>query len=163
MAHWEQQEFARRIRKAFPEYFNGSRTIEVGSGEIGGEGVRELFHNGEYIGVDLAEGPGVDRICAGQDIQEPTGSFDVAVSCECFEHNPYWLETFVNMLRLLRPDGLLIMSCALTGRQEHGTHRRDPNASLAKAAGPLCFEEASQPMVFIMAENRGSVTFPLGS
>ena len=132
MAHWEQNEFVRRVRGVFPEYFKDARVLEIGSGEIRG-GVRGLFQNCEYTGVDLAEGPGVDRVCPGQDVDEPSTSFDVAVSCECFEHNPYWLETFVNMLRILRPGGLFVMSCALTGRQEHGTQRMDPEASLAES------------------------------
>lgn len=51
------------------------------------------------------------------------------ISLECFEHNPFWTETFLNMLRLTRGDGLLLMTCATTGRREHGTSRRAPESS----------------------------------
>jgi len=34
----------------------------------------------------------------------PANSFDCTISVECFEHNPFWLETFVNMLRMTRED-----------------------------------------------------------
>ena len=59
----------------------------------------------------------------------PSGYYDVTASAECFEHNPFWVETFANMLRLTKPGGLVIFSCATTGRQEHGTSRTDPNDS----------------------------------
>ena len=53
---------------------------------------------------------------AWTDIALPTASFDVVISCECFEHNPYWRETFLNMTRVLRPGGLFVLTCATTGR-----------------------------------------------
>jgi len=59
----------------------------------------------------------------------PTGHFDTLVSAECFEHNPFWVETFANMLRMTRPGGLVAFSCASTGRPEHGTARTSPNLS----------------------------------
>lgn len=65
----------------------------------------------------------------------PTNSIDTVVSCECFEHNKYWLETFVNMTRMLRPGGLFIMSCGAPGRIEHGTVRRSAEASLTASFG----------------------------
>ncbi|MEM9304322.1 MAG: class I SAM-dependent methyltransferase [Pseudomonadota bacterium] len=131
MAHWEQLELVRRVRDAYPEFFQGTRVLEVGSGEIVGS-VRAFFEDCEYLGVDVTPGPGVDLACPGQEVDRPTGAFDVVVSCECFEHNPYWRESFINMLRMLRPGGLCIVSSAMTGRQEHGTQRMDPGATLAE-------------------------------
>jgi SAM-dependent methyltransferase len=111
-----------------PAYFVGRRVLEVGSLDINGS-VRTHFEACDYIGADLAEGPGVDIACPGQLLAFPSGHFDVAISCECFEHNPYWVETFINMLRMTREDGLLIVSCATTRRREHGTARTDAEAS----------------------------------
>ena len=53
----------------------------------------------------------------------PDETFDVVISCEVMEHNPFWPETMANMIRLLRPGGLMVMSCASVGRKEHGTVR----------------------------------------
>ena len=130
MAHWEQQEFVREVRNHFPKFFENTSVLEIGSGEIGGT-VRPLFEGGQYLGIDVSPGPAVDRVCPGQDLGEASSSFDVVLSCECFEHNPFWVETFANMLRMLRAGGLCIVSCALIGRTEHGTRRMDPDASLA--------------------------------
>jgi SAM-dependent methyltransferase len=79
----------------------------------------------------VAPGPGVDRVSPGQELDEPDASFDVVISCECFEHNPFWRETFTNMIRMLKPGGLCVITAAMIGRQEHGTTRMNPNATLA--------------------------------
>ena len=132
MAHWEQEEFIRTVKQALPDAFHEKRVLEIGSGEIRGS-VRRFFDGCDYLGVDVAPGSSVDRVCPGQDLDEASASYDVAISCECFEHNPFWLETLVNMLRMLKPGGLLVVSCALTGRQEHGTRRMNPAVSLASS------------------------------
>ena len=79
----------------------------------------KVFSNCEYIGVDIAEGPGVDVVCKGQNLQYESAAFDVVVSCECFEHNPFWKETFTNMLRMLKPVEICLITCATLGRKEH--------------------------------------------
>jgi len=122
MAHKEQQEFIEIVRSKFPEFFSGKRVLEIGSLDINGS-VRKLFNGCEYIGVDVAVGPGVDVVCQGQDYDAPANSFDVAISCEVMEHNPFWAETVKNMIRLCKPGGLVVMTCATLGRREHGTAR----------------------------------------
>jgi SAM-dependent methyltransferase len=129
MAHFQQQEFVREVRSHFPEFFERTRVLEVGSWILN-ESVRKYFQSCEYVGADVAAGPGVNLVVPGQDLALPTGSFDVVISCECFEHNPYWLETFLNMARMLRPGGLFVFTCAGIGRGEHGTCRTSPELSL---------------------------------
>ena len=128
MAHWSQYEFVKISRQFFPSHFRRTRVLEIGSLDINGS-VRDLFDECEYLGLDVAPGKGVDLVCQGQDFDAPTGSFDVVLSCEAMEHNPHWAETFLNMVRLCRPGGLVIMTCATTGRPEHGTARTSPTAS----------------------------------
>lgn len=101
--------------------------LEIGSLNINGT-VREYFNADKYIGVDVGEGPGVDVVMSGHDYWSPS-LFDCAISCECFEHNPFWFETFVNMVSLTRKGGLVVFTCATTGRPEHGTQRTTPQDS----------------------------------
>jgi SAM-dependent methyltransferase len=129
MAHFQQQKFVEAVKSLFPEFFERTRVLEVGSWSFNGS-VRDQFESCDYIGTDVAPGNGVDVPVAGQDLAFPTASFDVVITCECFEHNPFWLETFVNMTRMLRPGGLCILTCAGTGRGEHGTNRTSPANSL---------------------------------
>jgi SAM-dependent methyltransferase len=130
MSHYSQIEFIKKVKQVFPEFFRDKKVLEVGSWDVNGS-VRRFFTNCDYLGVDVAEGPGVDLVCEGQNLEKPSNYFDVVISCECFEHNPFWLETFVNMIRMLKPHGLCIVSCATTGRGEHGTRRKHQESSLS--------------------------------
>lgn len=127
MAHREQGNYIAKIKSMFPSFFNGGRVLEVGSLNINGT-VRDQFVAGEYIGVDVGEGRGVDVVISGHEYysEDP---FDCCISCECFEHNPHWKETFLNMVRLCRSGGLIVFTCATIGRPEHGTERTTPQDS----------------------------------
>jgi SAM-dependent methyltransferase len=128
MAHREQVRFVALLKAHLPEFFQGGRVLEIGSLDINGS-IRPLFDAEEYIGVDVGEGPGVDHEREGQLVDFPSGSFDVTISCECMEHNPFWVETVSNMMRMTRPGGLTVVTCASTGREEHGTPRSGARAS----------------------------------
>lgn len=110
------------VKEHFPTSFEGVKVLEIGSLDINGS-VRSFFPRTNYTGVDVAAGPGVDEVCQGQLVGHPSGSFDVVISCECMEHNPFWVETVSNIFRLAKPGGLVIVSCATIGRAEHGTTR----------------------------------------
>lgn len=122
MSHRQQLEFVASLQRAFPDYFRGRHVLEIGSLDINGT-IRSYFTGCGYTGIDVGAGPGVDLVCQGQDYNAPPASCDVVISCEVMEHNPYWKETFENMVRLCRPAGLVIMTCASAGRPEHGTTR----------------------------------------
>jgi SAM-dependent methyltransferase len=128
MASSEQHGFIGILATHLPEYFRDARVLEVGSLDINGT-IRGLFARCEYTGIDVAGGKGVDVVCQGQDYDAPDGTFDHVVSCEAMEHNPSWKETFANMIRLCRSGGLVSMTCATTGRREHGTARTSPDSS----------------------------------
>ena len=128
MSHQSQLDFVAGIKARFPDYFTDKKVLEIGSLDINGS-IRAFFDTTSYIGVDVGEGRGVDVVARGEDLVFPESYFDVVASCECFEHNPYWVETFVNMHRMAKPNGLVFMTCATTGRPEHGTTRTSPQDS----------------------------------
>lgn len=127
MAHKEQSDYIASLQSRFLLAFKGERTLEIGSLNINGT-VRNAFTSSEYVGVDVGSGPGVDIVISGHeyDSEKP---FDCCISCECFEHNPFWKETFLNMIRLCKSGGLVVFTCATTGRPEHGTERSTPQDS----------------------------------
>src|SRR5664279_5161975 len=129
MAHYQQLKFVSELSIGLPDYFSNKKVLEVGSWDVNGS-IRSMFKECEYLGIDVAEGPGVDLVCKGEDIQLPDHTFDVVMSCECFEHNLAWEETFRNMIRMLKLGGLCVVTCATLGRSEHGTKRTNPDASL---------------------------------
>ena len=125
MAHQQQFNFVSRCQQRYPNAFFKAKVLEVGSLDINGS-VRQFFTDCDYLGIDVGEGKGVDLVCQGQEFKGKSNSFDTAISCECFEHNPYWIKTFENMHRVVKQGGLVVMSCATTGRPEHGTKRTSP-------------------------------------
>jgi len=124
MAHEDQMNFVRGVKRGFPEFFKNRSVLEIGSLDINGS-VRQFFEDCEYIGCDLGEGKGVDVIAYGHELDYPDKHFDVSISCECFEHDKHWEKTFKNMTRMT--SGLVIFTCATEGRPEHGTSSRNPS------------------------------------
>ncbi len=128
MAHKNQAEIFSAVKYFYPDFFWKKRVLEVGSQDLNGS-VRGMFEECEFIGCDVAPGKGIDIVVPGQLLEFPSNHFDVVISTECFEHNPYWIETFSNMLRMLRSDGIILITCASAGRGEHGTPRTSPQYS----------------------------------
>jgi hypothetical protein len=124
----DQYDFVAGLKEKHKDCFVKAKVLEVGSLDINGS-IRSIFEDCDYTGIDVGEGAGVDLVCEGQDYKGETLSFDTTVSCECFEHNPYWRETFENMIRMTKSSGLVIMTCATTGRMEHGTSNSEPSSS----------------------------------
>ncbi|MCR6664783.1 MAG: class I SAM-dependent methyltransferase [Methyloversatilis sp.] len=128
MAHAQQLKFVSLVQEHFVPTKDGVRVLEVGSHDVNGS-IRKIFEGSEYLGVDLFEGPGVDVVASGHELDFPDGAFDITISSECFEHNPFWVETFANMHRMTADAGVLVMTCASRGRLEHGTTRTTPEKS----------------------------------
>lgn len=128
MAHQAQQKFVRLVKDARPEFFEWTNVIEIGSLNINGT-VRDLFSYANYVGFDVGQGRDVDYAVPGQNVKYRDNSFDVAITTECFEHAEAWRDIWLNMVRMLRPGGLIVMTCAGTGRAEHGTRRSDIGSS----------------------------------
>jgi len=127
MAHIEQLYFFTLCFDAFPEIFkkSTSKVIDLGSLDING-GPQRLLHL-NYTGTDIGEGPNVDLVCPSQELGFESGTFDSAISSECFEHNPFWRESLGQMARLTRPGGVVIWSAAGIGRAIHGTSTSKDN------------------------------------
>lgn len=127
MAHIAQTHFVKCIKDKFPQMFDGRRVLEVGSYNVNGS-IRSMFERCYYVGIDVMPGDGVDVVCSGDKFTSEH-LFDVIVSCEMLEHNPFWEETLKNMYGLLKVGGLMILTCAAPGRAEHGTQRTADMAS----------------------------------
>ena len=90
--------------------------IDIGSKDVNGS-LRSFAPAGcRYVGVDFAAGPGVDVV-----LEDPyhlpfePNSIDAVVSSSCFEHiELFWL-MFTEVLRVLKPQGLLYLNAPSNG------------------------------------------------
>jgi hypothetical protein len=120
MSHPAQLQFVKSVKEKFPDYFIRKNVLEIGSLNINGS-IRDFFEQCVYVGVDIGPGKDVDLVARGENLAYHDESFDVVASCECFEHNPEWVRTLENMIRM--SSKLVFFTCATTGRVEHGTPR----------------------------------------
>ncbi len=134
MAHSQQIHFCKMVRKKFPQFFSRVFALDIGSLDINGNNQYLFDSDCLYLGLDLAPGRNVDLITPAHNLKLPDCTFDVIISTECLEHDKFYIKTLNNIVRLLKPGGLFLMSCATTGRPEHGTKRTTPQDA------PLLFE-----------------------
>jgi len=126
MSHFNQQNFFQGVKEKFPKYFTDVKVLDIGSLDISGNHKHFFSHPFYYTGLDLALGPNVDVVCPGH-LYDSGFKYDVVISGECFEHDMYYVRTIQNMINLLRPGGLMVFTCASTGRPEHGTLNTTPS------------------------------------
>ncbi len=147
MSHVAQRRFCKKVRKLFPSLFKNQCVIDVGSLDINGSN-RQFFRDCFYLGIDLGKGKGVDLIGAAHETiptaralaqEHVHGKFkfadwgepiNVMISTECLEHDRHWKQTISVMYNNLNHGGLMIITCAAPGREEHGTHAHDKRSRL---------------------------------
>jgi SAM-dependent methyltransferase len=128
MAHTEQRNFCKYVADKHPSFFTKVRVLDVGSLDVNGNN-RWLFTDVLYTGIDVDNGPNVDIVSKGHEYNAPDGFFDTIISTECFEHDMFYKETLLNIVRLVRPGGMFLFTCASTGRPEHGTRTHDKGSA----------------------------------
>jgi len=92
------------------------RVLDIGSYDVNGS-LRDVQPAGaEWVGVDIAAGPGVDVVLSDPyQYPFPDEHFDAIVSTSCFEHdNMFWL-TFLEAARVLAPGGALYLNVPSQG------------------------------------------------
>ena len=125
MAHPNQITFCEKVKVLFPDSFKRKDGLDGGSLDINGNN-RYLFTDCKYIGIDVGEGNNVDKVCP---IHKYKGRFDTIISTECFEHDMYYKESLINIIKMLRKGGLFLFTCATTERVQHGTTSHSPQSA----------------------------------
>lgn len=138
MAHNQQQNFCKKIKEKYPEFFINKKVLDVGSLDVNGNN-RFLFDSCDYLGIDVAEGNNVDVVALGHLFNAPDNYYDVIISTEVFEHDMFYKQTIQNIMRMLKPGGMFLFTCATIGRKEHGTILSDDSE-----AAPLLKEISNE-------------------
>jgi SAM-dependent methyltransferase len=117
------------------------RVLDFGSRQVvqGHVTHRDLLagYDCEYSGVDVVAGPNVDIVMpAPYRIPLKSGSVDVVMTAQVFEHIPFPWASFLEIARVLRPGGLVFLIAPSRGHR-HGTQdcwRYYPDSMRALAA-----------------------------
>jgi SAM-dependent methyltransferase len=101
----------------------GQHVLEVGAYNVNGSvrPIVEALAPASYLGVDMAEGPGVDKVVDATELALTLGvdRFDVVLSTECLEHAEDWRAVMANMATVLKPGGLLVLTTRSPGFPRH--------------------------------------------
>lgn len=104
-------DFARDVAEQFPLV---EPVVEFGARAAEGQeriaDLRDVFRVGEYIGCDIQEGRGVDRIEDLHDLTFEDDSIGTIICLETLEHVADPLRAVEEMHRVLRPGGVLAIS-----------------------------------------------------
>lgn len=91
--------------------------LEVGSYNVNGS-VRPLCPI-PYTGVDVQAGPGVDLVADASELPFQDESFATVISTEMLEHALDPVAALVEMVRVLRPGGCLVVTARGNGFPHH--------------------------------------------
>lgn len=117
--------FLNGVARAMVAAFNPpSPILEIGSYQVEGQGdlinLRGLFPSSTaYTGIDIRPGPGVDRVASVEQLPFPDASFGCVLAFNTFEHVRRFWVGFEEVFRVLRPDGILLMSVPFHFRIHH--------------------------------------------
>jgi SAM-dependent methyltransferase len=125
--HKEVKRFCLSVKNEHPEYFKNADVLDCGSLEINGNN-RYLFDSSNYMGIDIVEGKNVDIVTRVHEFKT-TFQFDCVISTEMLEHDEDFAASLNAMFNFLKPGGLLLITAAGYGREEHGTHEIKPQDS----------------------------------
>jgi len=94
------------------------RILDLGSQDVNGS-YRPLFskHPWEYIGLDMQGGDNVDIILQTPYVwnEVASGSADVLISGQAFEHIEYFWVTMLEVARVLKPNGICCILAPSSG------------------------------------------------
>src|SRR4051794_10641430 len=109
--------FCRLVAETFdcpaPVFEFGSFQVE---GQEGYANLRSLFPGKAYVGCDMRQGPGVDRVEDVSAISLPDGSAGTVLCIETFEHVFEVRRAFDEVFRVLRPGGVFVITTPLNFR-----------------------------------------------
>ena len=114
---------------------NKIKLIEIGSKAVNSSVKKALLKNVNYIGVDIEDGENVDEV-----LKDPyllpfeDESVDVIISISTFEHTEFFWLTYLEILRVLKPDGLFFLNTPSNSkfhRHDSDNWRFYPDSSIA--------------------------------
>ena len=102
------------FRDTYLSKFNSAsqiKIIELGSYSVNFNIKRTLSNKFNYIGLDILDGPNVDKVLDNPyKLPFKDSSVDVVVSISAFEHTDFFWLSYLEILRVLKPEGLFFLN-----------------------------------------------------
>jgi SAM-dependent methyltransferase len=149
------------------EDFDGKAVVEVGSYDVNGSIKSLIVKNwkpSSYSGIDARPGPCVDFVCDASGLVDLFGTelVDVVVSTEMLEHAEDWRTAIDQMKKVLRPHGMIYLTCRGPGFPKHdfpGDYWRftvaDMNRIFADFNIVVSIRDPGEPGIFLKARKPG--------
>ena len=96
------------------------KVLDMGGQDVNGT-VHDLMPNATIDVLDIKPGRGVTIVADARTWRGNT-DYDLVISTELLEHLPAWHQALTTAHHALRPDGVLIITAASTGRGPHGAN-----------------------------------------
>ena len=90
-----------------PIYELGSRAASESQNKL--SDLRVYFPGRKYIGIDMQEGPGVERVMDMSKLNLPDGCAGMVISMDTLEHCEYVREAVREMFRITGPGGICLI------------------------------------------------------
>ncbi|HEY8118930.1 MAG TPA: methyltransferase domain-containing protein [Methylophilaceae bacterium] len=102
--------------KTYLDQSAGKKVVEIGSQDVNGSIRQVCPKDVDYIGLDFVEGKGVDIVLTDPyQLPLSENSVDYVVSSSVFEHSEMFWVLFIEILRVLKPDGLFYLNAPSNG------------------------------------------------
>jgi len=90
------------------------KILDIGSLDVNGT-LKPIFEEGDYTGLDAEKGKNVDVVGTSHKIPFSKNTFDIVVSSSCFEHDDMFWVSFLEMCRVLKPNGYMYINAPSNG------------------------------------------------
>jgi SAM-dependent methyltransferase len=108
----ENKDFLARMIEKFPDNFR-EPILEVGSFRAEGQeelaDIRGMFPGKKFVGVDMRQGLGVDRIENAHSLKIPSNSVGSVICIDTLEHVESIDRAMSEMYRVLQPGGIVVI------------------------------------------------------
>ena len=117
--HYTAEEYGKAFFNAYTYLRKNLTILDIGSKYVDNDsvGLRDFApKDAKYIGLDFDEGKSVDIVL--QDAYHfplPDNYADIIVTSYCFEHSEFFWLTFMESLRVLKPEGVIYINAPSNG------------------------------------------------
>jgi SAM-dependent methyltransferase len=114
--HPSAMEGAREFFLKYSREFSEPTIVEIGSQDVNGS-LREVAPPSKYVGLDFQAANGVDIVLEDAYHFPLEDEFaDIVITSSCFEHSEMFWLTFLEGVRILKPNGLFYINAPSRGQ-----------------------------------------------